>query len=410
MPWQPVRFVRRYPHPCAIMRIAAVYPSPCIASTPCLLNFLVAMAERGHSVSLWTTRSAEFGDPPGRAGIEIDARAESRRAFALRTFRSVAARAREFDAIVGMDRLGWLVAWGAGRRAGFRGAMVSFNVEIYRPPIFAGVRHAAANFAEAATARRDARWVLFPSRERADRLVADWRLDPARAVVLPNAPRGRAEARRSSVLRERYGIPPDALVLLYLGSLTSANRIEELLRAAAATWPPDCALVLHGRARAGDAERARLAEFARGARCAIRFTDGPVAPEELRDLAAGADVGLAPYPTEGVGFATMGSASGKIAEYLGAGTPFVATRLPSLETLVARRPGAGVCVDDFAEIPEAARRLVADGDAARARAAAAFDAEFGFDAAFEAFAPRLEEGIGGAAIVGGAIGARGRGA
>ncbi|MBI1784721.1 glycosyltransferase, partial [Candidatus Sumerlaeota bacterium] len=99
---------------------------------------------------------------------------------------------------------------------------------------------------------------------------------------------------------------------------------------------------------------------------------------------------IALYPTAGDGFATMGTASGKIAQYLHCGVPVVTTRLPSLVSALERYAGAGKIVESADEIPSAVKNFLANPAENRRAAARCFDAEFSFDRAFEKFVARFE--------------------
>jgi glycosyltransferase involved in cell wall biosynthesis len=72
-----------------------------------------------------------------------------------------------------------------------------------------------------------------------------------------------------------------------------------------------------------------------------------VASSDADELVASADVGLATYSLELLGYRAtlMGLASGKIARYLRCGLPVVATDLPTVRKYLERYD-CGYCADD----------------------------------------------------------------
>jgi glycosyltransferase involved in cell wall biosynthesis len=292
------------------------------------------------------------------------------------------------DVVVAVDRGGLLVADKWRRRNAPRTPVVNFATESFLPPLFTGWRHWLLNKAEGIAARRAA-IMLAPSAERAalHQRVFGTRAD--RFAVLPNAPRGRASfGVRADALAAHAGTDPARPHVLYAGSLTPPNRIGELVADAAANWPAEWVLVLHGRVAPDPAGQAALEHAASGARCTIRFSTTPVSPGRLAELCAGADVGVALYREDGPTFQTVGTAAGKVAQFLHAGLPVVTTPLESMRRILAE--GGGVCADIRGGLREPIAALLARGLDARREAAACFDRHFDFDAAWAAVRPRLE--------------------
>jgi Glycosyl transferases group 1 len=134
----------------------------------------------------------------------------------------------------------------------------------------------------------------------------------------------RAQARAE--VRERLGIPADALVFGIVGSLAWVRRAgysygQELARALALVNRPDAWALIVGDGSGKD----RLDNLAReipGGRCVLT---GRVPREEVPRYLAAMDVASLPQSLDGVG---MFRYTTKLAEYLAAGLPVVTGRLP----------------------------------------------------------------------------------
>ncbi len=371
------------------MRIAAVYPSPYLDSTPCLFNLIQALAGRGHCLTVYTSRQGNLTAPTFCGDVRAQFHEGSRRSFPSWLKRTVGSAKCNYDVIVAMDRMGVLAcAWAFGMSASL--PWVYFNVELYRPPIFKGWKHRVANAVEAWVVRRNAKLVIAPSVGRGNFLAQWYELDKSRIITLPNSPRGSASVAPGDYLRRKYQIEEGRPILLYFGSLTSANRIEELLASVKTKWPESFVLVLHDRQRGDDSTQKWFESKVAGSRCRVIFSLDPLAQEELAEMVRSADAGIALYPTAGEGFETMGTASGKIAQYLHSGVPVITSDARSLKELFAHYPRAGAAVSHADAIPDAVTRLLSSGRASREAAAQCFDAEFSFDRAFTSLLPRLD--------------------
>lgn len=193
--------------------------------------------------------------------------------------------------------------------------------------------------------------------------------DPRKIHVIPNGVElgaGRDVA-SGTPFRQRFGVPPDARLLLFLGRLHAIKGIELLLaaldRLRAAL--PDAWLVVAG--PDDDGTRGRCERLARrlGIDDRVRFA-GPVYAERKRAALCAADVLCLPSATEGLPLAAL--------EACAAGLPVLLTpgcNLPEVQAfraglVVARSVGAiadGLremlgSSDTLREMGEAARRMV----------------------------------------------------
>jgi glycosyltransferase involved in cell wall biosynthesis len=161
---------------------------------------------------------------------------------------------------------------------------------------------------------------------------------------LPADPRLRADA----------GLPPDARVALYQGTVTPGGGGQQCVLAAR-RFPEGWYLVFLGITWM----RERLESLARaeGLSNRVRFLD-PVPPAELPGWTRAADLGLAPIRPVNIGQAY--SLANKVFEYLHGGLPIVSSDIPAQGALV-RELNAGVVLADVTpdSIAEAVGRIAA---------------------------------------------------
>ena len=182
--------------------------------------------------------------------------------------------------------------------------------------------------------------------EAADRLVANTAQEAAQLVDLYAADRARVvtvapgvdlehfRPGEASASRTRLGVPPDAVVLLFVGRIQPLKAPDVLLRAAARMLARDPALrarlvvaVVGGPSGTGLAEPTALQDLAGslGIADVVRF-ELPSGPDRLRDWYRAADVVAVPSHNESFGLVAL--------EAQACGTPVVATDIGGLRTTV----------------------------------------------------------------------------
>jgi glycosyltransferase involved in cell wall biosynthesis len=179
-------------------------------------------------------------------------------------------------------------------------------------------------------------------------------------VVVRNVP-SRSDLPPDPRLRQRAGLPPDARVALYQGTITAGGGGQEAVEAAG-LLPEGWFLVFLGVTWM----RGRLEALARekGVVGRVRFLD-PVPPGELPGFTRAADVGLAPLRPVNLG--QEYSLANKVFEYLHAGLPIVSSDIPVQAELV-RGLDAGVVLAEVTPgaIAGAVRALAGEPEEVRA--------------------------------------------
>ena len=221
---------------------------------------------------------------------------------------------------------------------------------------------------------------LVQDQERADLLTREFSLSRERVVLVPNAPLGRARRKRTNFWNERLGVPRDAHIVLYAGSLCEGMGLPDVL-ASVPNWPRDWVFVLHTRYKGNIPSDKRymlrlIEKLADPKRVFISVggSDG----QQFDDLVNGADVGLAFYEAVEGAWTTltnnqfMGWASGKISMYLHAGLPVLVNRYVNTAAWIEQL-NCGVAVDTAEDIPAALGRIDINYDIFSRNACASFD-------------------------------------
>ena len=133
----------------------------------------------------------------------------------------------------------------------------------------------------------------------------------------------------ASAARTRLGVPPDAVLLLFVGRLQPLKAPDVLLRAAArldaATRARLVVVVVGGPSGNGQGEPAMLRDLAAELGLPVRF-EPPAGRERLRDWYVAADLVAVPSHNESFGLVAL--------EAQACGTPVVATDVGGLRTTV----------------------------------------------------------------------------
>lgn len=199
------------------------------------------------------------------------------------------------------------------------------------------------------TIRRAAR-VIVPEPNRARILHEEYGARELPAVVM-NVPPDPPPFQRGSALRERLGLPEDAMIILYQGLIAESRCIIELARAVA-TLPEHMHLVLIGVGEEAYLTQLRKEVLRAGERIHILPW---MHADELRTMTASADMGVLLYRNRGRN--NYYAAPNKVFEYLFAGLPLVASDFPGLRAMVADH-GFGACADP--ERPDDIARAITD--------------------------------------------------
>ncbi|MGH9804231.1 MAG: glycosyltransferase [Candidatus Acidiferrales bacterium] len=371
-------------------RIALLFPSGHLEQHPTVKALALSLADQGFTVDVFTLRN--LASPPPQfhhPGVRL--RVHPR---AVKRFKEPAARLLPSFTLWALRQLrdaGCEILLGVGLRGLLAATFISFLarapvvyhcLELYPSWELRSFRWRIAKAWER-WANRRAALTIIQDELRARLLIQDNRIDAEHIVFFPAAPYGRAIRQRTDFLRRKFNLGEEKRVVLYAGNLFADFAPTLELVRAAQEWPQDWALVLHGNYSAGEVKR--LVEFRQAdAARRVLFSLEPVPHDELPQLVASADVGLALYKRSDANVLNLGLSSGKLAEYLRAGLPVVASDNPGLRDLVEQQR-CGRSVSRIEDVREALREIFADYANYRQRSFETFDAVLALDN----YAPQL---------------------
>jgi glycosyltransferase involved in cell wall biosynthesis len=308
--------------------------------------------------------------------------------LAARARGAVAERSERYVCVIGVDPDGLALAHTLAR-----GAPVGYySLELLLSDELSTASEGQLKARERELSRQVA-FVVVQDEARGRLLAADNDIPSERVVLVPNAPPGPALRKPSGYWHSRFGLAPEARVVIHSGSLGAWTGIEAIVDSVL-DWPEPWLLVIHTRY---DAESSSYVEGLRkradGRR--VHFSLKPVPRQDYDPLIDGADVGVAFYlPTGGSSFTrtnvqTIGFSSGKLAYYLRAGLPVIVNRAASIGSVV-ESTGTGIAVSDAAGIGAALERVAASYAELSARACAFFDERLEFRRAFAEVVRRVD--------------------
>ena len=366
----------------AKLRLLACVREAHIDNIPCLQSLLSYLAEHGFEVEVLCTQDPRWLRPTDQQP-EITYRVVTQRvSFLGRSFRvpvTVALLAeglarcrgpRRPDIVLSCGALGGIAAWMLAKLLRVRRIYQMLELPVVDAKVIRNSMPAIPNsrnddqqvggdrsqrrprpwsqrLIDAADrhALRTADVVIAHDTYRADFSSRALQVPATRFELLPNAPRGRGPGHKTRWLAEKLGIPSDYRIALHFGGMSPHFDLLRLV-AGVEAWPRRWCLVIHTSFRAEGEEYFEKVRGLAGGK-PVFFSLDPVPSSTADELVASADVGLATYSLELLGYRAtlMGLASGKIARYLRCGLPVVASDLPTVRKYLERYD-CGYCAGD----------------------------------------------------------------
>lgn len=179
-------------------------------------------------------------------------------------------------------------------------------------------------------------------------------------ALVPNTLRGPARRHPSVSLKKHLGLSSDAILILHAGGIGAAQASSQLAEAAR-SWNSDWQLVFHAHCDMSHEEYYRNFAQTIANEPSIHLNAQSVPPDRLDDLVSNADIGLAWYDRDLLGYRAdlLGLAAGKIGRYLRNGIPVVVKNLPTISAYVEKY-SCGICVDRVDQIGPAIATILSD--------------------------------------------------
>lgn len=291
-------------------------------------------------------------------------------------------RGRDYQCLVGAEVYGLAAATLIGKRTGI--PVIYWCLELYLWRELHKFQHRVIKIIEW-LCHRFAVFTIIQDDERASLLARDNWIPRSRFEIVPATARGPAIQIKTDYLCTKLSIPAGRKIILYAGSIISWAMCEELA-SAAATWPNDWALVIHGWGAREYVEEVRGACSTPGR----LFLSLDVVPHDQLDvLISSADIGVALYRDLSSSHTVISAASNKLGHYLKCGLPVIVNDYPSLERLMATYE-CGVCVSSPREVGQAVQQILEDYQSFRANAILAYQEKYNFDAYIGDVIERIE--------------------
>jgi glycosyltransferase involved in cell wall biosynthesis len=205
-------------------------------------------------------------------------------------------------------------------------------------------------------------------------------------IYLPVSVIGPPRKEKSNYLKNHLGITRDKVIVLQFGGIDKERRSVELT-IASQEFETDVVMVFHGLAEDPTIlDKIRKVDIKKK----VVISTDLVPSERIDDLVCSADIGLCFYSDRSVNEITSGYSSEKLARYLRAGIPVIASDYHSFKQSV-QDTGVGICIRDFSELAVAVQKIKKDYGKYQDRAFETYDKYFRFEIQFEKVVKYIQE-------------------
>ena len=273
-------------------------------------------------------------------------------------------RDKDYTCLIGSDPPGLIAATILGWR--FRAPVAYHSLELYLWRDSISLTGKWQKALEAWCNRRCV-FTIIQDQDRARCLIRENHIDRSQIVIMPVAGLGDPSRKKTSFLRRKLKIPDDKVIILQVGGVFHFNMCLELAQAAQ-DFPDSWVLVLHGFPYSEPYVQSILTIAPKG-KVVLSLQKIPL--EQMDDLVASADIGVALYRNLGPNFYYTGSASNKLVDYLKHGLPVIVSDFPSLRQVIERYQ-CGICIDDPSQLTTAIQRVLGNYHSFSQRAIACY--------------------------------------
>lgn len=354
------------------MKLAIVFPSGHLTSTPCITSLAILLAQKGIQVDVYT---AENKTTTSEDSYSIFDGVENLNLYIYPVV------PKSFWENIPLVLLGFFPWWlfksfnkkynfiiAAGVRALFivgicsiftRCRYIYLSLELYIRKEMDCVKGRMFKGLQGFFNRRAA-FSIIQDEQRARILQRENRVKLENILLFPNSTLNadnKNRARCSLDVFDKHDLRGKK-VILYAGSIFARWAMTDELVKEAMNWPANWVLLVHSRARLSDLKRFMPA-MAEGANGKVVFSTEPLSSEKYEEMVKESHVGIALFDGRvSENMCYLGYSSGKVSQYLKCGKPIVVTRLPLLEELVEKY-GCGCSVNEVNEIERALNKIFA---------------------------------------------------
>lgn len=343
-------------------KILLILKMPFLDRIPSLKTLIMSLANSGYKITILTSESLQFTvNSFGHSNIKFIKIAEKTHKFACPisikllyyTIRLIFKT--KFDYIIGGDCIGNIIASKVSKF--FKKKYIFFALEY---PQIITKKHPKLSVIDRQENKALTKADLIITHDQWHKtfLINNFKLEEKKILLLPNASLTPEYNKRSNYLRDILNIPSSYNIVLHSGGFGEWFRCKELANCTS-NWDEKIKLIFHLSHRLEN-DPYFESIYKHDYEGKIAFSLKPVDTYELDTLVASADIGIALYSEDKLGYRAtyMGLASGKIGNYLKCGVPVIATKLPSLSYIEDFK--CGILVTDESEIINAIHTILND--------------------------------------------------
>jgi len=350
------------------MRIAIVFPSGHLTSTPCIPSLAILLAQKGIQVDVYTaenkttTKKGSFSIFDGVENLKLYVYPVKSKGFwenipflllgffpwwVLKVF----GRRYDFTIAVGVRALFMVGVYSLFTRQKY----IFLSLELYIKKEMNSIKGRIFKSLEGFFNRR-AVFSIIQDVQRAKILQRENGAELENILIFPNSSLPLSKNIKSnfvsfSNVAERYSLQGKKIVL-YAGSIFARWAMTKKLIKEAENWPDDWILIIHSRANLPEIKKfmpieQNLENFK------VIFSTEPLNEDEYENLVKSSHVGIALYDGEvSENLYYTGYSSGKVAQYLKCGKPIITNRLPLLQELINTYK-CGIVIDKIEKVKDA---------------------------------------------------------
>lgn len=257
---------------------------------------------------------------------------------------------KRYRCLIGIEKNGLI--WAGQVAENLQTPFMYYSTELYSDDYWRLVMGRSIEFRRLMQAERKyhakAAATIVQDPERARVLFQENRLPMPGASVfnVPVSLLGGQYQRPSRFLHQSLGFPRDRRVILYFGGIWETRYVLELAKVAQ-TFPDDWVLVMHGEELDGAVEKIKAIDHRQKVVISLKL----VPSDQIQELIASADVGLAFYSPVTQNDRLTAFSSEKMALYMQCGVPFIAFDYPGYRRL-ANEHRCGLVVQNLRELQE----------------------------------------------------------
>lgn len=342
--------------------ILIILKEPFLDRIPSLKTLILYLCENNCHVTLLTSRSKRFsGLSTEHKNLKVVTIDERSRKFEAPTTVKILAKSfsvifgNKFDCVIGGDAWGNVIAYNLKRICSC--PYVFFALEF--PQIVTKDHPNLSKLDKWENkALKGADFIITHDKFHKNFISENFKVALKKILLLANASFTPEYRTRSTFLHDKFKLPSDSVAVLHSGGFGVWFKCVELADISKG-WPENMKLIFHiGRKPSESREFDMIYEKPEYGH--LNFSLSSLSNSQLDDMIASADVGVALYSVEALGYRAelMGLAAGKIGNYLKCGLPVIASNMPSLKYI--EEYGCGILVNAVDEVETAIATIMKD--------------------------------------------------